>query len=76
MASKVEFIKMSPREFAKLADQHCGICTLCFSVNWNDMGKNDINGRCDVCGRSAVIGMDTAMYLNVVKITQDDQLIV
>lgn len=69
-------IKMSAKEFAKLADQRCGICTNCVSVNWIDIGFTAINGACASCGYKAVVGMDTAIFLNVIKITPDDQLMV
>lgn len=69
-------VKMSAKEFAKLADQGCGVCTSCYVVNWADIGRTAINGCCASCGYKAVVGMDTALYLNAVKITHEDQLTV
>lgn len=66
-------VYLTESEYVHLTDEYAGICTACGWIDEDGSYEPDARDRtCSDCGQDCACGVEWAMVLGVVKITDDE----
>ena len=65
-------LEMSEEQYHQLQNSNSGVCSKCNHVRFGDTEPDAEGYPCDECGEDAVFGIETALVMELVTITDED----
>lgn len=65
-------LEMSEEQYHQLQASYSGVCSKCNAVRLGDTEPDAENYSCTECGEDAVFGIEMALLMELVTISEDD----
>lgn len=66
-------MRMTQEEYENYSEEYAGYCTKCKDITVYEVEPDAEGYECEQCGNHSVIGMENALILDKITITDDDE---